>query len=204
MEVFKLTYDYIRIDDSLKDAYHIPFEHSNKSSSMFLNKKYIGRLPKLIYFESNFNTIPKTDFPLNDLNIPIMSDRLIKLILSTGRINFKSVPVIMLDDTYLEKKFDDSGLLFKNVKRIDSYQAIMLLDRINCFDYEKSIYESSELNPKIPGYIKKVVLKISGLSLPPIFRINESPSTLFISDNLKNIMVENKIMGCEFEKIETT
>jgi len=204
MRIYRLIYDYNRPDDSERDAYHIPFENSNKSSTIFLNKKHIDRLPKQIYFESNLNTIAKTDFPLNDLNIPIMSDRLIESIKSIGDINLKEIPVIMLDKNFLENKFDSSSSLKHEVKYFDNYKAIMLLDRIECFDYENSIYEPGELNPKIPGYIKKIVLNISDINLPPIFRIKESPSKIFITEKTKELIIAKRINGCLFEKVETT
>lgn len=204
MRIYRLIYDYNRAQDSERDAYHIPFENSNKSSTMFLNKKHIERLPKQIYFESNLNTITKTDFPLNDLNIPIMSDRLIEVIKSIGDINLKEVPVVMLDRTFLENKFHSSGSLKDVVKYFDNYKAIMLLDRIECFDYQNSIYEPGELNPNIPGYIKKIVLNISDINIPPIFRLKESPSKIFITEKTKELIVtKKKINGCLFEKVET-
>ncbi|NER17553.1 hypothetical protein [Spongiivirga citrea] len=203
MKIYQLIYDYNRSNDSEKDAYHIPFEHSNIASSIFLNKKHTERLPKKIYFRSNLNIITKTDFPLNDLRIPIMSDRLIKLIKSIGDINLKEIPAIMLDDKFLESKFDSSGSLINEVKYVDNYKAIMLLDRIDCFDYENSIYEPGELNPNIPGYIRKLVLNISDINLPPIFRIKESPSRILITEKVKKLIIDKDISGCLFENVET-
>ena len=79
----------------------------------------------------------------------------------------------------------------------------MIMDRWQCFDYQNSIYEPSELNPNIPGYIKKIVLRTSEVKPPPIFRINETPSTIFITAEIRDEIVKNKIIGCDFERVET-
>lgn len=204
MKIYKLKQDFEHTGDTGKDAFHIPFEHSDKASVIFLNKKYIPKLPDKIYFEANFNLIPKYDYPLTDLRIPIMSDKLIQLVKTIGNLSAIEVPVIMLDDTYLKSKFDNKGKLIADVKFIDSYKAIMFTERYNCFDKEKSDFEPSELNPSIPGYINRLVIKSSDQFLPPIFRINESPSTLLMTEVLKNKIEGKGIKGCIFEEVETS
>jgi hypothetical protein len=204
MKIYKLKQDFEHSGDSEKDAFHIPFEHSDKASVIFLNKKYISKLPERIYFESNFNLIPKYDYPLTDLRIPIMSDKLIQLVKSIGKPPIIEVPVVMLDDTYLKPKFDNNGELKADVNFVDSYKAIMLTERYDCFDKKKSDFEPSELNPSKPGYINKLVIKSSDQVLPPIFRINESPSTLLVTEILKDKIQDVGIRGCVFEEVETS
>ncbi|MEC3907484.1 hypothetical protein VOI54_10675 [Tamlana sp. 2201CG12-4] len=38
--------------------------------------------------------------------------------------------------------------------------------------------------------------------LPPIFRINESPSKIFVTDKAKEALETNGVRGCVFEKVE--
>lgn len=109
----------------------------------------------------------------------------------------------MLEDTYLDDVYDKKGNLKADVKRNDDYRILTLIDREDCFNYELSDFLPSELDPKKLGLIKKYVLNYSE-SLPTIFRINESPSKIFVTDKAKEALESNNIKGCLFEEVEVT
>lgn len=202
-KIFSLNWDYNHSGDMERDAFHIPFENSNKASTIFLNPRYKDKLPDKVLFRANFNTIPNVDYPLTDLNIPILSDRMITLLNEEGDFEAIFTNVIMIDDTYLGEVFNSNNVLKEEVNINSSYKAITIVNREDCFDFENSVFEPSELNPNKPGFINKLVLKESS-DLPVIFRINESPSKLFVTENAKLILEKNNIKGCVFEEIETT
>ena len=198
-----LNWDYSHSGDMERDAYHVKFTNSDKATTIFLNSKYIDKLPPQIVFNANFNCIPKIDYPLTDLNIPIMSEKMIETLKKSGEFNAIFTPVIMILDTYVDNRKESEINLNKNAHKSFNYKAMTLIDRENCFDYSKSEYEPSEINPKIPGYIKKIVLKYNPLS-PPVFRIKEAPSHIFITQNTKELLESNNISGCKYEMVEVS
>ena len=58
------------------------------------------------------------------------------------------------------------------------------------------------MNPSKPGHIEKIVLKASNHNVSPVFRISESPATLFISHQAKMALEKAGVIGCVFEKVE--
>jgi len=201
MKVYELNWDYYLSEDSERIAYHIPFQDSNKASIIFLDPRYKDKIPKKIMFRANFNFIPKVDYPSTDLDIPIFSNKMISLLQSIGSFDVILTEVIMIDDTYLDNIFDSKGILKGEVIKYSNYKAISLSNFENCFDFNSSIFKPSELNPNIPGYIEKLVLK-RNYNYPPVFRIKESPSRLLFTEATKNIFEENNIIGCLFDEIE--
>lgn len=191
------------IPRDVNDASHLPFKYSDRASGMFLNYKYKDRYPKEVLFKANFDILPKLDYPLSDLNIPILNEKMIKTLKSIGDFEAFFTPVTMLEDTYLGDLFDKSGNLKADIERNDDYRIMTLINRENCFNYELSDFLPSELDAKKPGFIKKYVLNYSE-DLPPIFRINESPSKIFLTDKAKVALEANGIKGCVFEEVEVT
>lgn len=201
--IYSLNWDYNHSGDMERDAFHVKFENSDKSSIMFLNPRYQNKLPKRVLLRANFEVIPNIDYPLTDLNVPIFSNKMISVIERVGAFEKILTPVIMVDDTYLGEVLNESGQIKPEVLTNSEYKAITIINREDCFDYDNSEFDPSELNPNIPGYIKTTVLKNS-IHLPPIFRIKESPSKLFLTEITKNALELNDIVGCVFEEIDTS
>ena len=100
MRIFQLLRDNEHSVDSERHAVHIPFADDTKMSSVFINEKYREKLPSKVTFEANFGVLSKNDYPVTDLNIPVMSDRMIKILKSAGDVDIHEIPVVMVDDTY--------------------------------------------------------------------------------------------------------
>jgi hypothetical protein len=202
-KIYSLNWDSNHIVDDNLDAYHLTFQNSEMATLLFLHPKYKDKLPLELLFRANFNLIPKVDYPLTDLNIPILSNKMISILQECGNFDAIFTDVIMIDDTYLDNIFNSEGTLKNEVKIDKSYKALTIINREDCFDFKNSIYMPNELNPSIPGYIKKLILKKKS-NFSPIFRIKESSSTLFITELAKNKLQQNDIEGCVFEEVETT
>ena len=185
-----------------RDAFHISFKNSDKSSILFLNPRYKDNLPTRVMFRANFNVIPSIDYPLTDLNIPIFSDKMISLLNQVGEFEAIFTEVIMVDDTYQGEVCDIKGNIKTDINTVSDYKAVTIVNREDCFDFENSIFKPSELNPNIPGFIEKLVLKKSD-NLPPIFRIKELPSKLLVTEQVKLLIESNNLKGCIFEEVES-
>lgn len=201
-KIYSLNWDYNHSGDMERDAFHIPFENSNKASIMFLNSRYRDKLPKRVLFKANLDILQRIDYPLTDLNVPIFRNKMISILNGIGKYEKILTPALMLDDSYPNSVFEDNGELKSDVIANSDYSIVTIVNREDCFDYENSIFEPNELNPKIPGYIKKLVLN-SYPELPPVFRINEAPSKLLITEVAKMALETNEIRGCVFEEVET-
>jgi hypothetical protein len=199
-----LKHDYEHSGDSEKDAFHVPFQYSDRASTIFLNPKYRDKLPSIIYFQANFNLIPKFDYPLTDLSVPVMSDRMLDILKQVRYFESVEIPVVMFDDTFLGERFDKHGNLKPEVKRIEGYRAIMIIDRQSVFDFARSKFEPSTIDPSKPGVILDIVLREPENGFPSIFRIPETPSTLFISQTAKEALEQAKINGCVFDEIKVS
>lgn len=206
-KVYKLSHDYNHSGVPERDAFHVPFEGDNNISAYMIDTEMYGSdlLPDRIYFQANFLLIPKYDYPLTDLNIPVMHHRMLDVFLSLGEIKYEGIPVIMIDDTYLNGRFDDSANLNPSVPINEDYIAIRFTDGLYDFlDLDSSDYRPSRVNPNIPSRIRKAVLKKPDQGFPPLFRVKFTPSTLFISQAAKEALEAAGIKGCVFEEVEVS
>src|SRR6478736_999904 len=137
--IYILKHDYTHSGDSERDAFHMPFEFSDRFSVMLIDPKYSKKLPKQIFFRANFNVIPQYDYPLTDLGIPIMSKKMTDALQSLGAFDFSFIPVTMIDDTFFGELFNESGELATNVPHVNEYSAIQVFSRENIFDSDKSL-----------------------------------------------------------------
>lgn len=204
--VYILRWDYNHSGDSERDAFHVPFAEDDKIAYYFSNPLLYGPelLPKVIYFQANFQVVPYYDFPLTDLSIPVVSTKMLDALKNVGDFDCLEIPVIMVDDTYLGQKFDENGSLRIEVPSINSYKAIRLPNWISCFDYDKSEYKPSRSNPKIPSRITRIVLKQPDSTFPPIFRVDVVSSEIFISQLAKEELERSGIKGCTFAEVEVS
>ena len=162
-------------------------------------------MPKEIYLRANFNVIPNnTDYPITDLTFPIISKKMIDILLSVKKINIKYFQTIMIDDTFLDDYLDENGKLNQNIPLNTSFFAIQFLQVEDVFDYSTSIFKPMRSNPELPGIIKKMVLKEPENGFPPLFKIKESLPNIFVSQEAKEALEEQNIKGCIFEEVEVS
>lgn len=205
-KVYKLLHDEGHSGDSLKDGFLLKYEGWNTLSYQLIDPKTpINKLPSTIYFQANFNVIPEFDYPTTDVGISVMSQRMFHLISDLKKHFYESIPVVMLDDTYLGGLQTLEGEIKEDVSRIDSYLVLKENEFQNdVFDYDNSEFKMSRRIEGQIGRIKKICLKEPSNGFAPIFRISETPSTLFVSEKTKETLESNDIKGCVFEEVEVT
>ncbi len=199
MKVYIIKRDYSHQIDDENDANHLEFPDCKMIASRLIGIRDII-LPKTIYFRANLNLISKIDFPINSLNIPIFSKRMYEIFNKLSIINHRLISVIMIDDTFMGEIFDQNGKLLKNIKTNDMYCSFQIMNYIDAFDYDKSVYKNDPILPV--GYISKLVLKTPKEGFHSIFKIKESMNMLFISEETKEALEKNNIRGCVFEEVE--
>jgi hypothetical protein len=152
---------------------------------------WIGFLDRLPY---------QTDFLNNDLLWPIVSKRMLYVLLSVGNFPYKAIPVKIFDyslrnelNEYLNREELSSEICNQ------SYVALQLLERIDAIDFDNSEFEEPIPDSIVPPKITWLVLKEPQRGFPPIFRLDKKNTTcLYVSPAAKEALEEAEIRGLEF------
>ena len=149
-----------------------------------------------ITMEGLLAELENLDYILTRPDLPIMSKRMLSVLESVKNFPHQTVPVVIRDT---EAAAD--SLIEKSGKVSTDYVAVQLLEQLNIFDREKSIYEPGIVNPNKVGFIDKLVLKVPEEGLPPIFRITDNRTYLYVSPEAKTALEEAGITGIRFVDI---
>jgi hypothetical protein len=126
------------------------------------------------------------DYIYNDKKWPIMSGNLLRDLKEAGDFQHRSYPIEVIDFTLAHaSKTARSGRSFIG------YQIVQTLESLDIFDWNKSKYIKHESVDGCIQSAEKVILKETGIPLPPLFRISAYPSKLFISLAAKEKIDEN-------------
>ena len=206
MKVYKLLHDNNHSGDSEKDGFLLKYDGWNLLPYQLIDPKIpVEKLPSQIHFQANFNVIPKYDYPVTDVGVSVMSVKMYDTLDGIGNVNMDILPVVMLDDTYLGGVQTQNGSIKNDVPRLNSYVVVKVKKFLEgVFDYENSDYKMSRRIEGQIGRIRKIVLKESQIGFPPLFRIAETASTLFISQAAKEALESAGIKGCVYEEIEVS
>ena len=150
-------------------------------------------LPETVYFEADFEVITQKDFIYADPDWPIISRKMLSVLQATGKFPARAWPVVMLDRSIKpDKRFYKQAEPTPEIVNYD-YIALQLLEHLDVFDWENSVYDKDWLSDDKVENIKKLVLKQPSEDLPPIFRVASCPSLLMISHAAKEAL---ETAGC--------
>jgi hypothetical protein len=203
-KIFELNADPYHSGDSEYDAFlEKPLNDSNFYMS---NIRFIAgdkvEFPNILYFRANMRVIKVYDFPYNNVNVLIISDKMLNVLLEVELFPFQKIPIVMIDDLYLSSPFDIKGELVDEVITDESFSCIQLEPLVEMLDYEKSEFISMKGREKKSLTWTVFKEKINGF--PPVFRIEENPFKVFVSNNAKESLEANGIKGCIFVPVEVT
>ena len=138
------------------------------------------------------------DYIVTNPDIPVMSKRMLSALESVRDFPHQTIPV-KIEDTVLI--IDEDGNFQPSGKVNTDYVAVQLLEQLDIFDREKSTYKPSVVNPDKVGFVNKLVLKVPPQGLPPIFRIKDNRTYLYVSPEAKIALEEAGITGIRFVDI---
>lgn len=212
---YQLLHDISRLDSMPSgDAYDLrAFEFPKASELWQTHSIKLLELPEITFFYmySNLKYIKELDMLYAHAGKYIVSQRLIDTLLSVKNFNYRKYKIAILEDgaTRFQKtpegykppepyvnpeKFQIKSL------RDDMYifQPLEILSDV--FDWENSIYQQSELSKQVgsPGHVREFVLKEPTGGFPPVFRLQESPTTLFISAEAREALKKAGIKGTSY------
>jgi hypothetical protein len=180
-----------------------PVDLSNSSGIVSREQRADGfwyvnqfRLPEHIEFETIGDIIHHTDYPECKPNWPIMSKRMLDTLLSVREFPHQTIPITMIDT---QMYYDESvGDYVAPKHRIHDFVAVQLLEHLDIFDWERSVYDP---DPEMPGEIKTIntlVLRELKDSLPPLFRIKPLETRLYVSPEGRAALEAANIRGVQF------
>ena len=115
------------------------------------------------------------DFLVNDLDIPLFSEKLKNLTDS-----------FVIDSDYISW----FPIIVKNTRQINTYYFCKINTYCECIDFDKSFKDGEMI--KIPYFIKDKIKNI--------FRMQIDSDYLFVSEDLKKAIIDNQITGLDFAK----
>jgi hypothetical protein len=131
-----------------------------------------------------------TDFPYNREGWPIMSKRMLEVLLSVREFPHQVIPIVMLSD---HADSDEKNYEFV---------AVQLLEHQDVFDWEQSVYKPHPEKPNRfkSGSLEKLVLEEPPGGLPPLFRIATTPlrNLLYVSAEGRTALETAGIRGVNF------
>ena len=203
MKVYELNWERSHLIDENEDCSVVVFDGLEEFRFQLGGIQKYSASSEVI-LQGNFNIIPdKTDFPVVDIAIPLLSNKMLSILETDKTLSYNKVDAVIVDDTYLESLFDEKGHLIESVPKNTDYKFFQVLNYTDVFDKTHSSFKPMRSNPEKIGIINKLVLREPKNGFPAIFRIEERPSILFINEATKNKFAHNKIKGCSFKEIDT-
>lgn len=195
-KTYSLSRDNSHLVDVDTDAWLVKFPGAENVHLSIL-REY--DLPERIEFDAIFDVIQTSDFPINDVGWPIMSKKMLNTLLSVGNFPHKAIPVVMVDCEVISY---ESGAAKRSEKENHCFVAVQLLEHLDAFDWEKSVYEPHPRMSNRVSYIKKLVFKEPTNAFPPLFRLSARPSPLFVSGKARAALEKEGIQGVIFQDLE--
>jgi hypothetical protein len=172
-------------------------QESLQAWDFITTSEYTGLTP--IYFLGWLKRLLKTEFPRNNPGIPLMSERMLEILTRAGDFPYQAVPARIFDyslqyeiDNYLENQN------FSTNSCDSRYMAVKLLEHIDVVDRQRSELEFSVTDPSALPYISHLVMSEPQQGFPPIFRVEGSPTRLFVSIAAKEALDRAGIKGTRF------
>jgi hypothetical protein len=192
---YRLFWDTKHLKKTDEDAALVPFEGQDHVYG-WVGTEY-RQVPNPVLFEANFKVTRQSDYPCNDVNWPIMSQRILALLRGLGDFPHRLIPVRFVDRrTMGSARYLPDGSLRPEVID-DRFAAVQLTEHIDVVDWELSSFKPGRINPK-SGYFTKLVLREPAGGLPPLFRIAADGSMLLVSAEARRALEEAGIAGIEF------
>jgi hypothetical protein len=169
--------------------------------------------PEPVNFVGFLDRLPhQTDFLSTDDFKPIISKRMLYVLLSVGEFPHKAISTRIYDYRFQDQgrgsygRHDYEGpAIAPGGEFNEDYVGLQLLEHIDGIDHEHSEFKPRRNPERIP-YITNPVLKEPINGFPPIFRLNRADerSTLFVSPAAKEALEDSGIKGLGFTEYEGT
>jgi hypothetical protein len=198
-QAYKLMHDAIHIEATSRDydAYIVQWPEFLDYGLKFTDPDDFEYPIHGVEFQGYESSLSDTDYPYNDVRWPIVSKKMLNTLLEVKEFPHRTwnVPFIgfpdNVSDAMLEQKLS-GGILH------DEFVAVQLLEQLDIFDWENSVYEEGYFDSDTVSSIRKLVLHTPEDGLPPIFRLKVSSVPLFVSPEGRAALEAANIKGVRF------
>jgi hypothetical protein len=182
------------------DAYLVKFPGSDKVR--FWNPGLLD-LPEPVEFDAQKDVLGSIDYFTTVPTWPVMSRRMLDVLLSVRAFPHQVIPLVMHETPVLSDDVETQGGPYIRTGRVNhDYVAVQLLEHLDVFDWENSVYE---LDPDFPGEIdgfpEKLVLKEPESGFPPLFRFKPLETLLYVSAEGRAALEAAGIRGVRFPRL---
>jgi hypothetical protein len=199
-QAYKLNYEPFHLEDTSRDydAYIVEWPKYREYGLKFCHPRDFDYPDHGVEFQGYESSLSDTDYPYNNVSWPIMSKQMLNVLLSVKEFSHRiwDVPFVGFPDNA------PAGLLEKGlsggVRHDNEFVAVQLLEQLDIFDRENSVYKDSDILPGAVNSIRKIALHVPEDGLPPIFRLQVSPVQLYISPEGRDALEAANIKGVRF------
>jgi hypothetical protein len=157
-----------------------------------------ARMPEQISFWGVNSMLQQTDYPYTKPSWPIMSKRMLEVLLAVEDFPHQAIPIEIEDATVTKVIGSDPKNWMVSGTKNFNYVIFQLLEHLDVFDWENSVYEESSIAPGFVSDVSKIVLKEPENGFPPIFRMKTESTLLFISVEARAALEAAGIKGVKF------
>jgi hypothetical protein len=199
-QAYELGHNNVHIADESRDfdAYLVKRPNSQDYKIEFRNVDDFEYPSHSIEFHGYESSLSITDYPYTDVHWPIMSKRMLDTLLAVGEFPYRTwdVSFVGFPDNAPAMMLEQG--LSGGVRHDNEFVAVQLLEHLDIFDWENSVYRMSSLFPEEVDQIRKLVLKIPEQGLPPIFRLKVDNILLYVSPEGCAALEAENIRGVRF------
>jgi hypothetical protein len=147
------------------------------------------QMPERVRFEGIEDLLRQTDYPYTRPSWPVMSKRMLEVLLSVRNFPCQAIPITIKDDQMLPD--EQTGNWIRSGIENHNYVLIQLLEHLDVLDKENSTYSDT-------GIIRGITLREPEAGYPPIFRVSGDRVPLYVSAEAKTALEAADIKGVQF------
>lgn len=186
MRYFKLVYDFENDDD------YVIVKSNNKAEnydSRIVKGDFIENWDKNIKFQYDVKEGEiLSDYLATDSGWVIVSKKFREV---TREIIGKHVQYLDINIINSKTKEEDN-----------TYKVVNVTKHLEALDLENSVYDFFELDDEKILSVEKYALKQDVIKNYNIFKLNDEPIPIFVSERFKDIVEENSLVGFQFLEVK--
>jgi hypothetical protein len=168
--------------------------------SAFWRIKEDLNLPEVVEFDAVGEVLEAIDYPYTDVRWPIMSKFMLDTLLSVGNFRHRAYPLMMVDCEVID--YAEDGRSIKSNIEFHNFFVIQVLEDLDVFDWENSIYERDPEVPDVIDDVEKLTLIEPPNGFPPLFRIFNFETSLYVSAEARSALEKAGVRGINFIQAE--
>lgn len=204
-EAFRLLWetDHLLRTDEAHDLTLEQFDHDGDVPEYWPTESGQTALPDLVVMTAGFGDVTYTDYPSNDRDWPVMSKKMLAILLGVAEFGHQTVPVSIVDPVVrTEQEHEQAGALLEtrwpDANR--EYVIVQLTDPVELDEEASGVAR----DPNLPWIVDvhQYVFKQPASTLPPIFRLSIDPTVLYISATARVALKAAGIAGPRYLPLE--